>query len=117
MATSRQVANAIELSGAHCQQQGRGFVAFTNRAGAAYGRPLGLLLAWLEFGEGCGSKVEHKDIDLVKLFCSADYQETRSRLRTQFSTLLGAADFLEQERDAAPGEGEELAAIAMRFGG
>ena len=38
MAISRQVANAIELSGAHCQQQGRGLLLPRRQGGRALGR-------------------------------------------------------------------------------
>ena len=69
----------------------------------AQGRPLGLMLAWLQWGEGLETRAQH--------WTRADWpsHESRSAQREAFSRREGAEDFLAFERELAPGEqGEPL---------
>ena len=67
----------------------------------AQGRPLGLLLSWLEMGITVDTKLEHWDRD-----CWPTLSE-REAARTLFLHVEGAQPFLDEERPLRPGEPEE----------
>ena len=67
----------------------------------AQGRPCGLLLSWLEFGEGLPTKADHWSKNLWP------NQATRLEARERLATLPGGQDLLDRERPQEPGEALE----------
>eukprot|EP00930_Biecheleria_cincta_P095370 TRINITY_DN87333_c0_g1_i1.p1 TRINITY_DN87333_c0_g1~~TRINITY_DN87333_c0_g1_i1.p1 ORF type:complete len:1612 (-),score=257.34 TRINITY_DN87333_c0_g1_i1:89-4207(-) len=79
----------------------------SSSAGAAPGRPLGLLLAWLSVADAHADKENHCDVEHVKLLASEEGQSFRQELRDAFRADPGAADLLACERPPLhPGEDE-----------
>ena len=65
------------------------------------GRPMGLLMAWLEMGQHVGTKAEHWDKD------SWPTHQERLMARGFLSTLEGSEGFFDAEKPLAEGESEE----------
>ena len=81
----------------------------------SFGRPLGLLLSWLEIADHLSTKAEHKESELLLRLTGPENQAWRARLREEFvANVPGAEGMLAMERPPIGPDDIEPADVGAR---